>query len=186
MSKLYRDFIYIFYFKRKLKLLNWNVVSYPTPPPTPLSPLPDCKTAFDQCLFKCLWRRCPAGRVQGYTTQPERRKKDRWTSQRQFCDLNNSRSFSPTVQSTQQKHRNLTLAQTNPSFNRGIFLDSFCYVVYSTLLHLPPLRFHCVRGCWNRIQDCWRIFGICSQTLQPLGYIYHRYHPLPARSHPQS
>jgi hypothetical protein len=23
-----------------------------------------------------------------------------------------------------------------------------CYVLYSTLLHLPPLRFHCVGGCW--------------------------------------
>jgi hypothetical protein len=27
------------------------------------------------------------------------------------------------------------------------------YVLYSTLLHLPPLRFHCVGGCWNRTQD---------------------------------
>ncbi len=25
---------------------------------------------------------------------------------------------------------------------------------YSTLLHLPPLRFHCVGGWWNRTQDC--------------------------------
>jgi hypothetical protein len=24
------------------------------------------------------------------------------------------------------------------------------YVFYSTLLHLPPLRFHCVEGCWDR------------------------------------
>ncbi len=23
------------------------------------------------------------------------------------------------------------------------------YVLYSTLLHLPPLRFHCVGGCWD-------------------------------------
>jgi hypothetical protein len=22
------------------------------------------------------------------------------------------------------------------------------YILYSTLLHLPPLRFHCVGGCW--------------------------------------
>ncbi len=26
----------------------------------------------------------------------------------------------------------------------------FFYVRYSTLLHLPPLRFHCVGGCWDR------------------------------------
>jgi hypothetical protein len=24
---------------------------------------------------------------------------------------------------------------------------------YSTLLHLPPLRFHCADGCWDRTQD---------------------------------
>jgi hypothetical protein len=28
-------------------------------------------------------------------------------------------------------------------------------VLYSTLLHLLPLRFHCVEGCWDRtLQDC--------------------------------
>ncbi len=31
----------------------------------------------------------------------------------------------------------------------GGFLRFF-YVLYSTLLHLPPLRFHCVGGCWDR------------------------------------
>ncbi len=31
----------------------------------------------------------------------------------------------------------------------GGFLD-FLKVLYSTLLHLPPLRFHCVGGCWDR------------------------------------
>jgi hypothetical protein len=30
----------------------------------------------------------------------------------------------------------------------------FLYVLYSTLLHLPPPRFHCVDGCWDRTQDC--------------------------------
>jgi hypothetical protein len=29
------------------------------------------------------------------------------------------------------------------------FLEFF-YVLYSTLLHLPPLRFHCDGGCWDR------------------------------------
>ncbi len=28
------------------------------------------------------------------------------------------------------------------------------YVRCSTLLHLPPLRLHCVGGCWDRAQDC--------------------------------
>ncbi len=33
------------------------------------------------------------------------------------------------------------------------FLGDFFFVLYSTLLHLPPLRFHCADGCWDRIQD---------------------------------
>ncbi len=43
------------------------------------------------------------------------------------------------------------------------FLKIF-YVLYSTLLNLPPLRFHCVGGCLVRIQNCCD-FGIGSQTL---------------------
>jgi hypothetical protein len=31
----------------------------------------------------------------------------------------------------------------------GIFIF---FVLYSTLLHLPPLRFHCDGGCWDRTQ----------------------------------
>ncbi len=27
---------------------------------------------------------------------------------------------------------------------------NFCSVLYSILIHLPPLRFHCVEGCWDR------------------------------------
>ncbi len=38
------------------------------------------------------------------------------------------------------------------------------YVRYTTLLHLPPLRFYCVGGCWDGTQDCCD-FGIDSQTL---------------------
>jgi hypothetical protein len=38
---------------------------------------------------------------------------------------------------------------------QGDFLDFFfSYALYSTLLHLPPLRFHCDGGCLNRTQDC--------------------------------
>jgi hypothetical protein len=48
---------------------------------------------------------------------------------------------------------------------RGIFLDFFFFnVQYSTLLHLPPLRFHCVGGCWDRTQDSCD-YGIGCQTL---------------------
>jgi hypothetical protein len=33
--------------------------------------------------------------------------------------------------------------------NRGIFwIFKIMYVLYSTLLHLPPFRFHCVGECW--------------------------------------
>jgi hypothetical protein len=85
----------------------------------------------------------------------------------------------------------------------------FLYVRYSTLLQLPPFRFHCVGGCWDRTQDCCD-FGI----LQPAALTtwldlihtwldlihswldlihklarFHphlaRSHPLLARSHPQ-
>jgi len=35
----------------------------------------------------------------------------------------------------------------------------YMFVQYLTLRHLPPLRFHCVRGCRDRTQDCYD-FGI--------------------------
>jgi hypothetical protein len=38
------------------------------------------------------------------------------------------------------------------------------YLRYSTLLHLPPLRFHCVGEIWDRTQDCFDL-DIDSQTL---------------------
>jgi hypothetical protein len=37
---------------------------------------------------------------------------------------------------------------------RRHILDFSFYVLYSTLLNLPPLRFHCVRGCWDPTQGC--------------------------------
>ncbi len=47
-----------------------------------------------------------------------------------------------------------------PGYKRVIFLIFILlYVLYSTLLHLPPLRFHCVGGCWDRTLDCCD-FGI--------------------------
>ncbi len=56
----------------------------------------------------------------------------------------------------------------NPTLIVGYCL--FLYVRYSTRLHLPPLRFHCVGGCCDRTQYCCD-YAIDSQTLQPLGYI---------------
>jgi hypothetical protein len=38
---------------------------------------------------------------------------------------------------------------------KGDFWIFSYYVRYSTLLHLPPLRFHCDRGFWHRTQDFW-------------------------------
>jgi hypothetical protein len=35
---------------------------------------------------------------------------------------------------------------------QGNFFDFF-YELYSTLFHLPPLRFHCVGGCLDRTKD---------------------------------
>ncbi len=44
-------------------------------------------------------------------------------------------------------------------FGGGLF-----FVLYSTLLHLPPLKFRCADGCWDRTQDR------CNELL-PLGQI---------------
>jgi hypothetical protein len=47
----------------------------------------------------------------------------------------------------------------------GGFLGFFLFCeLYSTLLHLPPLRFHCVGGCRDLTQDCWDLV-IGSQPL---------------------
>ncbi len=40
---------------------------------------------------------------------------------------------------------------------RGIFCWFFKYLLCSTLLHLPPLRFDCVGGCWDWTQYCVRL-----------------------------
>ncbi len=50
-----------------------------------------------------------------------------------------------------------------------VFVSYTVYGHYSTRLHLPPLRFHCVWWCWDRTHDCCD-FGIDSQTLKLLGY----------------
>jgi hypothetical protein len=55
---------------------------------------------------------------------------------------------------------NILIAHRHMNMEIGFFF----YELYSTLLHLPPLIFHCVRGCWNRTEDCCD-FGIGSQPL---------------------
>ena len=46
----------------------------------------------------------------------------------------------------------------------GEFFLFFSYILYSALLQLPPLRFRCADGCWDRTQDrCNLCIG--SQTL---------------------
>ncbi len=38
---------------------------------------------------------------------------------------------------------------------RVLFTIFGYFLCYSTVFHLPPLRFHCVGWCWDRTQDCW-------------------------------
>ena len=45
-----------------------------------------------------------------------------------------------------------------------IFIYIFIYVIQHCFICLPPLRFYCVGGCWDRTQDCCD-FGIDSQML---------------------
>jgi hypothetical protein len=84
-------------------------------------------------------------------------------------------------------------------------------VLNSTLLHLPPLKFHCVGGYWDRywlsdavttrldlIPSRLYILSRLGQISSPLGYrsypvparshspLGYRSYPVPARSHPPS
>jgi hypothetical protein len=56
----------------------------------------------------------------------------------------------------------------------------FFYVRYSTLLRLPPLRFHCLGGCWDLTQDSCDLRHWLSDALtNRLDLIHYS-----ARSHP--
>ncbi len=57
-----------------------------------------------------------------------------------------------------------------------IFKNVCMYVLCSTLLYLPPLRFHCIGGCWDRTQDICD-FGIGCHSANS--------HPNLATSHSQ-
>jgi hypothetical protein len=48
-------------------------------------------------------------------------------------------------------------------------------LLYLTLLHLPPLRFHCVGGCWDRTQDyCNQGCGSGSGIRIRIGSVFNR------------
>jgi hypothetical protein len=61
-----------------------------------------------------------------------------------------------------------------------VFFKQRDFLLYSTLLHLPPLTFHCVGGCWDRPPGLLRVRNRQSDALTT------RVHPQSARSHPQS
>ncbi len=67
------------------------------------------------------------------------------------------------------------------------FSTFYVYVLYSTLFHLSPLRFHCVGGCWD-----WRTVATSALEVTRSNHsarshpISARSHPLSARSHPLS
>jgi hypothetical protein len=51
--------------------------------------------------------------------------------------------------------------------NKQLCKFFFLSLLYSTLLHLPPIRFHCVGGCWDQSGDSCD-FNISSQMLSPV------------------
>ncbi len=60
------------------------------------------------------------------------------------------------------------------------FLD-FLKILYSTLLHLPPFRFHCVRGCRIKPRTIATLALAARRSNQSA-----RSHPYSARSHPKA
>jgi hypothetical protein len=56
------------------------------------------------------------------------------------------------------------LPKENTFILGGFFGFYLLFLRYSTLLLLPPLRFYCVGGCWDRTQDGCDV-DIDSQTL---------------------
>ncbi len=64
--------------------------------------------------------------------------------------------------------RNLSGEKRFFCLKRGMIFKYFI----PSLLHLPPLGFYCVGGCWDWTQDCCNAC-IVSQTLYPPA----RYHP---------
>ncbi len=57
------------------------------------------------------------------------------------------------------------------SSGKQFFFKLYIFGGDSSLLHLPPLRFHCANGCWDRIQDqiylyFLRIFSCAQEFAQ--------------------
>ncbi len=50
-------------------------------------------------------------------------------------------------------------------FFKFLFGVFFCLGLYSARVHLPPLRFHCADGCWDRTQDRCNYVHWLSDTL---------------------
>ncbi len=90
-------------------------------------------------------------------------------------DLFNTSHLWPLLGHPQQ----MTLEKVCAKANRGFIF--YFYVLFSTMHHLPPIRFHCFGGCWDRNPGLLRLWYCYSQTLWPLG-IDHIHNS--ARSHP--
>ncbi len=79
-------------------------------------------------------------------------------------------------------------------FVTGIFWTFLCNLF--KLLHLPPLTFHCVGGCWDRTQTVATLalavrrssYSARSHPHSAIDLIHHsaRSHPNSARSYPHS
>ncbi len=48
-----------------------------------------------------------------------------------------------------EKDEGVTPRQNSCDQSWKVFIIIFLCTVFSTVLHLPPLRFHCVGGCWE-------------------------------------
>jgi hypothetical protein len=71
----------------------------------------------------------------------------------------------------QQRIKTLMNKLLNKKLNGDFIHFLFFYLRYSTLLHLPPLRFHRVGGCWDRTQVgvCWNRTQRCCDRTQDAG-----------------
>jgi hypothetical protein len=85
----------------------------------------------------------------------------------QNTDMTMHRMTAPCVRLTQMKKTRV---------KQGDFFDFFMYVHYSTLLHLPPLRFPCDGGCWDRTQDSFRLRHWRSDALATRLHLIHKLH----------
>ncbi len=73
------------------------------------------------------------------------------------------------------------------NFLRGIFRIFFLfYVRYSTLLHLPPLKFHCVGGCWDGTQDYIATLALTARRSKHSSTELAWFRPHSDRSNPHS